>query len=258
MKKSYRFNFIPGVEFIEENGFYYTASDYPVWPKSHLTKVVIEGLAQYERVNDELETKLKNSKFTISVLNDRISSLEATLKQKDKEIEELTNEIANNPITKSPVPLSSASDCSDLYICIPDRITYGPIAGGFGMGLYVGDTLILVKGDKANEAIYERSSMTDRINKKLTDIINEKNSEIKVLSDQVTRLMDQLKEVMEGNSGCKSCLNGPEPRCDICGNTDCEHRAETEEKSETNLDKVLHDMFISALYTWLNEDTKED
>ena len=192
MKKSYRFNFIPGVEFINavntafgnlnntlatntDDEHYHATSVDPDCAST--VKATINGLLEYERVIDELKTKLK---------------------KKDETIEKLRNtaEFANR------------------------------ICDGYG-------------------------ALTDT----LMSRIEEKNSEIKVLSDQVTRFMDQLKEVTEGNSGCKSCLNGPEPCCDICGNTDCEHRAETEGKSETNLDKVLHGMFISALDTWLNEDT---
>lgn len=297
MKKSYRFNFIPGVEFVEDDGFYYVVYDSS--DRSDLNKVILEGIIQYDHTiverNALIKEKDKEIEYLRGKLREEIMKSEAykeSIKTLKEENANLIDQIAKSPISKSTVPLSSASDCYDLYICDPDHIIYGHIAGEFGVGLYVGDTLILLKGAKASEVVRERSSMTDRINtlettltkkdetiKKLrntaefannicdgygalTDTlmsrIEEKNSEIKVLSDQVTRLMDQLNEVMEGNSGCKSCLNGPEPCCDICGNTDCEHRAETEGKSETNLDKVLHDMFISALDAWLNEDTKED
>lgn len=305
MKKVYRFNLIPGVEFIENDGFYYAAYDSP--DRSDLNKVIIDGLLEYERENGELKTKLKNSKFTISVLNDQIEHIKKCaeneidhrnklLEENDKSIEylrsklheeilkseayketiktlkkentNLIDQIAKSPISKSPVPLSSASDCYDLYICTPDHIIYGHIAGEFGVGLYVGDTLILLKGDKASEVVRERSSMTDRISTLETTLkkksaladtlmssIEVKNSEIKVLSDQVTRLMDQLKEATKENSGCKSCMNGPEPCCDICGNTDCEHRIETKGKSETNPSKALRNLVISALDIWLKENT---
>lgn len=297
MKKVYTFNLVPGVEFVEDDGFYYVAYDSP--DRSDLNKVILEGIIQYDHAiverNALIKEKDKEIEYLRGKLHEEIMKYEAYkdyIETLEKVNAKLIDQIAKSPIAKGPVPLSSASDCSDLYICTPDHITYGYIAGEFGVGLYIGDTLILLKGDKASEVVRERSSMTDRINtlettlkkkdetiKKLrntaefannicdgygalTDTlmsrIEEKNSEIKVLSDQVTRLMDQLNEVMEGNSGCKSCLNGPESCCDICGNTDCEHRAETEGKSEANLDKVLHGMFISALDAWLKENTKED
>lgn len=318
MKKVYKFNLIPGVEFVEKDGFCYAASDDPIWPKSHLTKVIIDGLLKYEENNRTLYRELTFAKKTIgdrdktikekdkeirthknanSHLNNQIEYIKKCaeneidhrnklIDEKDKEIEylrcklreeilkseaykeanktlkeensNLINLIAQSPVAKGPIPLSSAEDCSDFYICTPDHITYGYIAGEFGIGLYVDDTLILLKGDKASEVVRERSSMTDRINtlettlkkkdetiKKLrnttefangicdgygalTDAlmtsIEAKNSEIKVLSDQVTRLMDQLKEVMGDD-------------------TEFEQRVGTETKPKTNFDKVMHDMY---------------
>lgn len=367
MKKVYRFNLIPGVEFVEKDGFYYAASDDPIWPKSHTTKVIIDGLLEYESNNstlyerleftkkvvenrdktieekdkeiEELTKKLKNAERNISYLDDKIEYLRKCggeeinhrnniINEKDKEIEELVKKLKNaeneidhrnklleendesieyirvklheeimkseayketiktldeensklnkqiiqNPISKGPIPLSFAEDCSDFYICTPDHITYGYIAGEFGIGLYVDDTLILLKGDKASEAVYERRAMIDKINTleetlkkkdemieeleedielkirmctsyiritdKLNNIINDNNSEIKVLSDQVTRLMDQLKEVMGETPVCddiKPCRLTPEMVAEF------EQRVKTEAKPETNFDKIMAD-----------------
>lgn len=214
MKKVYKFNLIPGVEFVEKDGFYYAASDDPVWPKSHLTKVIIEGLAQYEKNIATLYNRLRFVKR-------QLTTLEKSIIEKDKEIKthKNTNSYLNNRIEY--IKKSAENEIGHRNKLLDEK-------------------------DKDIEYLREKNSNLDKVLHdtliSAINIINEKNSEIKVLSDQVTRLMDQLKEATEENPGCKECINGPEPCCDICGNTDCEHRVEKEAKPETNFDKIMRDM----------------
>lgn len=235
-----------------------------------LNKVILEGIIQYDHaivernaLIKEKDKEIKTHKNTVSHLNNQIEYIKKCaeneidhrnklIDEQDKEIEYLRSKLREETLK------------SEAYI---DRINT------LETTLKKKDETIKKLRDTAefaNHICDGYGALTDT----LTTSIEVKNSEIKVLSDQVTRLMDQLNEVMEGNSGCKSCLNGPEPCCDICGNTDCEHRTEKEAKPETNFDKIMVDMHskltparlagiiktseCEGVSWWLEENTKED
>lgn len=121
MKKVYRFNLIHGIEFVEDDGFYYAASSEFDWgdiAKDGIAKATIEGLMRYddeikhkdeeieelEKTNDELTKKLENAERNCSYLNKHIEYIRRCggkeinhrnniIEEKDKEIERLRSKL---------------------------------------------------------------------------------------------------------------------------------------------------------------------
>lgn len=253
MEKTYRFNLIPGVEFIEKDGFCFAMADDK--DCMNIAKVTIEGLKQYEnniqRKNEQLveyKKKLKNAKCECSYLNGQVEYIK---KCADNEIDHRNKLLdgKDEEIKRLFKKLREETETHKEYIkTFTDKINALEAT--------------LKKKDETIEKLRNTAEFANNIcdgygalTSTLMSSIEEKNSEIKVLSDQVTRLMDQLKEVMGENAGCsdiKPCRLTPEMIAEY------ERRTETEGKPETNSSKALRNLVISALDTWLSENAKED